>query len=60
MKHFNAFQTTAMFAAWPFLIAWLGTAEFFGAVALYWVAIAAYVIGFLGIASCVLYAFQSE
>ena len=28
MKYFNAFQIVAAFVAWPYLVAWLATADF--------------------------------
>lgn len=51
MKVFNAFQITAMFVAWPYLINWLSDACFRGASVVFYSACAAYVVGF--IAMCV-------
>ncbi len=53
MKVFNAFQITAAFVAWPFLIAWLANAQFNGAGAAYISAIALYVVAFFGMVFCV-------
>lgn len=53
MKVFNAFQITAAFVAWPFLIAWLNNAQFNGAGAAYISAIALYVVAFSGMVACV-------
>lgn len=47
MKWFNAFQTTCLFAGGPFGIDWLDHATFTGAGAAYWVALAAYLVGFV-------------
>ena len=53
MKVFNAFQITAAFVAWPFLIAWLANAQFNGAGAAYISAIGLYVVAFFGMVACV-------
>lgn len=53
LKGFNAFQITAFFAAFPFLLAWLwSTADFPGVGALKWVAGVAYVIFFFIMTAC--------
>ena len=46
MKLFNAFQVVAGFVAWPYLIAWLGQAEFRGAPAAFYSAAVLYIIAF--------------
>lgn len=46
MRAFNAFQITAMFVAWPYLIAWLSDAVFRGSAVCFYSACAAYVVGF--------------
>ena len=46
MRVFNAFQITAMFAAFPFLIAYLQDATFRGATPAFYAACAAYAVGF--------------
>lgn len=51
MKEFNAFQMVCCFAGAPFLIQWLSTASFAGAMAAFWVAVVAYIVGFF--AMCV-------
>lgn len=43
---FNAFQIVAGFVAWPFLIAWLSTAEFKGSTPALIAACALYVVAF--------------
>lgn len=53
LKTFNAFQIVGLFAAWPFLIGWLGQSEFSGATALWVVAGVVYALGFIGLVACV-------
>lgn len=50
---FNSFQITAMFVAWPFLIAWLQEANFQGASAAYYAACALYLVAFGAMVFCV-------
>lgn len=47
MRFFNAFQLVILFAALPFIVQWLRTAEFWGAQAFLWVGIVAYVVMFI-------------
>lgn len=47
MRVFNAFQITAMFAASPFLIAYLEDATFKGAIPAFYAACIAYTVGFI-------------
>lgn len=53
MKLFNAFQITAAFVAWPFLISWLDTAQFRGATAAFWSSAVFYVVGFFAMVGSV-------
>lgn len=53
MKLFNAFQIICLFTAAPYVIGWLGTNPFTYSVALFWAAIAAYVVGFIGMVAVV-------
>ena len=53
MRAFNAFQITAAFVAWPFLVAWLHVAEFRGAAVAFWAALVCYVVAFIGMVLCV-------
>jgi hypothetical protein len=53
MRVFNAFQITAAFVAWPFLISWLTTAEFRGAQVAFFAACALYVVAFAAMVGCV-------
>lgn len=53
LKAFNAFQLVFCFAAAPFAIQWVSTAEFVGHQAAMWVGIVAYVAGFIGMCVCV-------
>ena len=46
-KAFNSLQITALFAGFPFGIAWLWTADFPAAGVAVWVAIVVYVIFFI-------------
>jgi len=46
MRLFNAFQITAAFVAWPFLINWLADALFKGAAVAFYAACVCYVIAF--------------
>jgi len=50
---FNSFQIVGAFAAWPFGINWLSTAEFNGAGAAYYSACAFYVVAFGAMVFCV-------
>jgi hypothetical protein len=53
MKAFNAFQLVASFAAWPMLIQWLHSADFYAHNVAFWVALVAYVYGFGALIFCV-------
>lgn len=53
MKFFNAFQVTAAFVAWPFLISYLHGAEFRGADVAFYASCAIYVVAFYFMVCCV-------
>ena len=54
-KAFNSLQITALFSAMPFLVGWLWTATFAGAVALAWVSLIAYIVFFVLMCGAVLH-----
>lgn len=53
MKLFNAFQVTAAFVAWPFLVSWISDATFRGAAVAFYAACALYVVAFGAMVACV-------
>jgi uncharacterized membrane protein YqjE len=53
VKLFNAFQITAAFVGWPFLIAWLCDATFRGATVAFFAACGLYVVAFAAMVGCV-------
>jgi hypothetical protein len=53
MKVFNAFQITAAFVAWPFLISWLSEAAFRGASVAFFAACGLYVVAFFAMVASV-------
>lgn len=46
MLLFNAFQIVCLFAAMPFIVAWLRSATFSGAFAASWIAVVVYAVMF--------------
>lgn len=46
MRLFNSFQFVVLFAAWPFIIDWLGNASFAGHSAMWYAAVVAYLVQF--------------
>jgi hypothetical protein len=46
VRAFNAFQVVCLFASGPHVIGWLASGPFPYSAAAFWVAIAAYVVGF--------------
>lgn len=53
LKAFNAFQITALFAAWPMAISYLQNATFRGATPAFFVACACYIVAFFVMTGCV-------
>lgn len=53
MRVFNAFQVVVLFIAMPWIIGWLKTASFTCSEAVFYVACAVYVIGFVMMVACV-------
>lgn len=53
MRTFNAFQITAAFVAWPYLIQYLSDASFRGASVAFWSSCAFYVVAFFFITTSV-------
>jgi hypothetical protein len=58
MKLFNSFQIVAAFVAWPFLVAWLATADFPGNFVAFVAASALYVVAFVAMVSCVAHSIE--
>lgn len=60
MKLFNAFQITAAFVAWPFLVAWLADASFRGASVAFYAACAFYLVAFAAMVGCVFHTLDTS
>lgn len=58
MKVFNAFQIVAAFVAWPFLIAYLQTAGFNGALAAFYASCALYLVAFCCMVASVVHSLE--
>lgn len=53
IKGFNALQLTTLFAAFPWLMEMVKSADFYAHNVLFWIMIVAYVIGFIGMVCAV-------
>lgn len=60
MNLFNSFQIVVAFVAWPFLIQWLGDAEFRGAGAAFYAAAVCYIVAFFCMVACVYHSIETK
>lgn len=60
LKVFNAFQITALFAAAPYGIQWLSTAEFPAHQAAFWLSVVAYFVFFVIMTGCTFTAIEKS